>query len=125
MGPPLKGASAMLALSGRESNRFAPDLRSSFLVSLGFGEGPEGGDHLGVGVALEGDDRVERLVQPRPAPLVELGVGVGLEVELGGLAGEAEGQRFLLLAAPALGDLLAVRFGGEVVDDPVLGLAEL
>ena len=84
----------------------------------------EGGHHLLIGSALEGNDQGEGLVETAPAPGVELDLAVGLKVDLGLVAGEAEGEPFLLLAREAARVLCAAVVGGEGVGDPFLGLRQ-
>src|SRR6185369_10040077 len=73
---------------------------------------------------LERHDQLRRLVEPAPAPGVELRLAVGGQVELRLLAVEAEGEPRLFLAAPVASGFRALQAGREVVGDPAVGAAE-
>src|SRR5581483_3922221 len=67
------------------------------------GDVAEGGDDFAIDGALEGDDQFGKALQSFPAPLGEFRLEPALagmeDVDFAVLAGEAEGEPFLLLAA--------------------------
>jgi hypothetical protein len=75
-----------------------------------------------IGVALERDHQIRRLGEVSPAPGIEFGKVMAVEVNLALVAFEAEGEPDLFLPDPAL--LVRRGVGWKVVSHPVLGAAE-
>jgi len=91
---------------------------------MGSAELDEGAHHMLIGVALERDHQIRRAGELAPAPGVELGEDVAVQVDFALAAIEAEREPDLLLPLPALGRLRAFGVRREVVVDPLFGAAQ-
>src|SRR5450432_3191293 len=76
--------------------------RRTLTPRRGLRQGAESFDHLPIGLAFEVNDRIQRFVDGRPTPGVELYLRVAAQVEFAVLADEAQGEPHLLLAEPSL-----------------------
>src|SRR3984957_5231005 len=89
---------------------------------MGSAELYEGPHHILIGVALERDHQIRRLNEVSPAPGVEFGKVVAVQVNLALVALETQREPDLFFPDPAL--LVRGGVGWKVVSPPFFGAAE-